>query len=629
MRFKKGLFLLAMMAMFLFSACVNENEEKDSAIGVTLYRKGDVVKVISESDVAGTEILVGKSVSEESISIKSNFAFTKKTDTGLLVVLGESVKQGDELFVINGADKAVDVKLNQSVTYESISAGVKRNTAGNEKLLGDFNGDNEVDLLDFNSFINNYGSGDAKYDIAPASKGTGVWEDIFCFTEKDGIINIKDMVVLVRNFGKKVPGKEITNVEINSTMEINLEVGESVDLDATVSYSDGSQDNIVTWSVDKEGIVDYSVADYVVNVKGIVGDNLVSLKASAGDFSDTVLISIEKEKVKEEIGIYIHKDFATGIYGWVDANPIFGAWPGKSDLQEYAENPNYYEVIVSEYDTIEYLLVSGENKVTAEDQIAKIGYITWEADGSKVSGKPLVDNELKIEVSPIKSRYNEKDEVTINVSGGTIVSKEATLGGENISFIGNTAKFVVGNYLDDKAIKKLVVTGENQETGSKTADFDIYREDISVELVDDIDNLRIYQVMVCSFMDGDPSIGYDWQWAPYRANGDLQGIIDSLDYIESMNFNAIWMTPIFTTYNGQQAHNGYFANDYFNVDPNFGTNEKFRELVDKAHARGIYVLLDGVLGHNAGGNIAPSPLSGSVPTTSNPVNYQDGGAAIL
>jgi glycosidase len=329
-----------------------------------------------------------------------------------------------------------------------------------------------------------------------------------------------------------------------------------------------------------------------------------------------------------EIGIYIHKNFANGIYAWVDSSPVFEPWPGKTDLIEYGENSDYYEVLVTDYSAFGYLLLKDGNKVTAEDQSASIGYVTWEEDGSIVEGKPISDNELKIEVSPIKSIYGESDTVSIKISGGNVTSRNAVLGNENISFVGDTASFVVGNYLNNKETKVLVVTGENEETGSKTLNFNIYREDNTVKVVEDIDELRIYQVMVCSFMDGDPWIGYDWQWAGYRANGDLQGIIDSLDYIKSMNFNAIWMTPIFHTYSGSQAHNGYFTNDYFNVDPNFGTNDKLKELIEKAHAIGINIILDGVLGHNDGDNIAASPLSGVVPSTSNPVNYQDGGATL-
>ncbi|BBU06428.1 MULTISPECIES: alpha-amylase family protein [Aeromonas] len=126
-------------------------------------------------------------------------------------------------------------------------------------------------------------------------------------------------------------------------------------------------------------------------------------------------------------------------------------------------------------------------------------------------------------------------------------------------------------------------------------------------------NLRIYQVMVESFADGDGSANYGVGYGPSQHNGDLQGIIDSLDHIKSLNVNAIWLTPVFDSCAGQGGDSkldatGYFACDFFTVDPNFGSNAKLKQLVDAAHQRGLYVLLDGVFGHvNKVGVSKPSP----------------------
>ena len=115
-------------------------------------------------------------------------------------------------------------------------------------------------------------------------------------------------------------------------------------------------------------------------------------------------------------------------------------------------------------------------------------------------------------------------------------------------------------------------------------------------------DLRMYQVMVESFVNGDDTINYDVGYGPSNHKGDLQGIINNLDYIKSLNVNAIWLTPVFDSCGSsvtdkKLAATGYFACDYFNVDPNFGTNQKLKELVDEAHDRGLYVILDGVFGH--------------------------------
>lgn len=119
--------------------------------------------------------------------------------------------------------------------------------------------------------------------------------------------------------------------------------------------------------------------------------------------------------------------------------------------------------------------------------------------------------------------------------------------------------------------------------------------------------LTIYQIMVASFQhapDGAP--GYKAMWGPdgERKDGNLRGITAALPYIKSLGANAIWMTPVFdssTALGGEKLQaTGYFTNDYFKIDPHFGTEADFKQLVDSAHSLGMYVILDGVFGHHGG-----------------------------
>lgn len=119
-------------------------------------------------------------------------------------------------------------------------------------------------------------------------------------------------------------------------------------------------------------------------------------------------------------------------------------------------------------------------------------------------------------------------------------------------------------------------------------------------------NIRMYQIMVESFKHGENGAsGYTSAWGPSKHDGNLRGIIDSLDYIKSTGVNAIWLTPIFETkeIQGQDSSfnkldgTGYFTSDYFAIDPKFGTKKELIELVNKAHSKGMYVMLDGVFGH--------------------------------
>ena len=141
--------------------------------------------------------------------------------------------------------------------------------------------------------------------------------------------------------------------------------------------------------------------------------------------------------------------------------------------------------------------------------------------------------------------------------------------------------------------------------------------------------LRTYQIMVESFVDGDSNIGHGTGYGTSHHNGDLQGIIDSLDYIQDLGMNAIWLTPVFESeaIDGQDHWadrldaTGYFATDYFKIDPRFGDLETARTLVDEAHKRGLYVFFDGVFGHHKEGLIKPSPSGLLHSGSSNPVDY--------
>ncbi len=78
--------------------------------------------------------------------------------------------------------------------------------------------------------------------------------------------------------------------------------------------------------------------------------------------------------------------------------------------------------------------------------------------------------------------------------------------------------------------------------------------------------------------------------------GDLQGIIEKLDYVKSLGCNALWLNPC---YDSPFKDAGYDVRDYKKVAPRYGTNEDLRELFQQAHARGIHVLLDLVPGHTS------------------------------
>lgn len=82
-----------------------------------------------------------------------------------------------------------------------------------------------------------------------------------------------------------------------------------------------------------------------------------------------------------------------------------------------------------------------------------------------------------------------------------------------------------------------------------------------------------------------------------RHGGDIQGIIDHLDYIEEMGFTSIWLNPVLENKMPDHSYHGYSTTNYYKVDPRFGSNQLYRKLSKKAHERGIKLIMDMIPNH--------------------------------
>ena len=78
--------------------------------------------------------------------------------------------------------------------------------------------------------------------------------------------------------------------------------------------------------------------------------------------------------------------------------------------------------------------------------------------------------------------------------------------------------------------------------------------------------------------------------------GDLGGIIEKLDYIQSLGISILWLCPIYSSPNDD---NGYDVSDYRRIQPEFGTMEQFDELLKEVHGRGIKLVMDLVANHTS------------------------------
>ncbi|MNK38781.1 Alpha-amylase precursor [compost metagenome] len=128
----------------------------------------------------------------------------------------------------------------------------------------------------------------------------------------------------------------------------------------------------------------------------------------------------------------------------------------------------------------------------------------------------------------------------------------------------------------------------------------------------DWDEARIYFALTDRFKDGDLSNDYNVDKTHPEAyhGGDFRGMIDNLDYIQKLGINTLWITPIVDNIDfnkgadfgsKQYGYHGYWAKDFSQLDEHLGDMATFKELINKAHDRGIKVMVDVVLNHTGYG----------------------------
>ena len=81
-----------------------------------------------------------------------------------------------------------------------------------------------------------------------------------------------------------------------------------------------------------------------------------------------------------------------------------------------------------------------------------------------------------------------------------------------------------------------------------------------------------------------------------NGQGDINGIIEKLDYLKNLGVEVLWLTPM---YKSPQADNGYDISDYYNIDENYGTMQDFEKLLEEAHRRGLKIVMDIVVNHSS------------------------------
>ncbi len=129
----------------------------------------------------------------------------------------------------------------------------------------------------------------------------------------------------------------------------------------------------------------------------------------------------------------------------------------------------------------------------------------------------------------------------------------------------------------------------------------------------------IYLIMPDRFSNGDPSndsfsnmreTGINRDSMFYRHGGDIQGVMNHLDYLKDLGVTAIWLTPAIENDEPHASYHGYAVTDHYKMDPRFGTNELYKKFVEKCHSMGLKVVMDLVHNHagTEGYTIADMPM---------------------
>jgi glycosidase len=82
-----------------------------------------------------------------------------------------------------------------------------------------------------------------------------------------------------------------------------------------------------------------------------------------------------------------------------------------------------------------------------------------------------------------------------------------------------------------------------------------------------------------------------------RHGGDIQGVINKLDYLKQSGFTALWLNPVLENNMPEYSYHGYAITDFYNVDPRHGSNQDYKRLSDECHKRDMKIIMDMIFNH--------------------------------
>ena len=286
-----------------------------------------------------------------------------------------------------------------------------------------------------------------------------------------------------------------------------------------------------------------------------------------------------------------YTEFYRQLIDFKHRNPALNAGVGNSD----------FEILSTENNTLVFTRSVPGNKVQVSVQLETPW--AWEYK--------TIDNPIQ-HVEPLSWWVGMDTPLQLMIHGKDIASYDLTIAGGSGVSISKVHKAENPNYLfadvriDNNAkpgTYNLVFTKEGEKI---TYPYQLEaRREGSAQRTSFTTADMVYLIMPDRFANGDPTNDStpdtdekaDRNAFFGRHGGDLQGMIDHLDYIADLGATAIWPTPLLLDNAPDGSYHGYAAADYYHIDPRFGDNELYCQFVDKAHEKNLKVIMDIVTNH--------------------------------
>ncbi|MDR0832456.1 MAG: hypothetical protein LBM99_06125, partial [Bacillales bacterium] len=221
-------------------------------------------------------------------------------------------------------------------------------------------------------------------------------------------------------------------------------------------------------------------------------------------------------------------------------------------------------------------IISGKSgKSVSFEGATKVGFLIPRQDSMDGSSHWISDGGANTYIYDFQDHFRENGSMHIYVQQGSV--GDFSFGDSDVPIPSNpTVNDTTGAYVSENELMDVSSTDAYPNSIPETSQSFYNEAGIG------------YQIFVPSFADSNGD-----------GLGDIRGIINSLDYLEELNVNALWLTPI----QESESYHGYDITDFYKIDSKFGTEEDYLELLTTAHSKGIKIVMDFVVNHTSKNNI--------------------------